>query len=111
MATNNSNNTYITPTSGQIIKPVQCSVSALLGADKNNVTGDGTAYTLAGWTNVLSNIDGSITTVGATGSLQMGAGNKNKFQIYTFMCIEADKGWIISSFQAQYNPVATFTVH
>jgi len=58
MATNNASNTYITPTSGQIIKPVQCSVSALLGADKNNVTGDGTAYTLAGWTNVLSNIGG-----------------------------------------------------
>ena len=55
MATNNSCNTYITPTNNQIIKPVQCGFSAILGADKTNVTGDGTAYTLAGWTNVLYN--------------------------------------------------------
>jgi len=58
MATCNACNTSLSVTNNQITKPVQCSVSALLGADKNNVTGDGTAYTLAGWTNVLSNIGG-----------------------------------------------------
>lgn len=55
MATNNACNTYITPTSNQIIKPVQCGFSAILGEEKTSVTGNGTAYTLAGWTDVLYN--------------------------------------------------------
>ena len=58
MATNNACNTSIAVTDNQITKPIQCSVSALLGTEKNSVTGDGTAYTLAGWTDVLSNIGG-----------------------------------------------------
>lgn len=73
MATNNACNTSITVTDNQTTKPVQCSVSALLGTDKNAVTGDGTAYKLAGWNNVLSNIGGhfnaatGIFTAPATG--------------------------------------------
>ena len=73
MATCNACNTSIAVTDNQIIKPVQCSVSALLGTDKNAVTGDGTAYKLSGWNNVLSNIGGhfnaatGIFTAPATG--------------------------------------------
>ena len=45
MATNNSVNTYITPTSGQILAPGQCMFSARLSANTaTNVTGDGTKY-------------------------------------------------------------------
>jgi len=56
MATCNACNTSIAVTDNQITKPVQCSVFALLGAYKSSVTGDGTAYTLAGWTDVPYNI-------------------------------------------------------
>lgn len=55
MATNNANNTCITVTNNQITKPIQCGFSAILGSNKINVTGDGTAYTIPRWTNVLYN--------------------------------------------------------
>lgn len=46
MATNNSTNTYITPTSGQILSPGQCVFNAYLSSTQADVTGDGTSYTV-----------------------------------------------------------------
>jgi hypothetical protein len=44
MATNNSVNTYLTPTSGQVLAPGQCLFASSLSATASNVTGDGTYY-------------------------------------------------------------------
>jgi hypothetical protein len=80
MATNNSINTYITPTSGQILAPGQTAFSAYLAGDDANVTGNGTDYqvgTNVAFTEIFDqgsnfNVNGTFTAP-VTGRYQLNA--------------------------------------
>ena len=80
MSTNNSSNTYLMPTSLQVLTPGQSAFSAYVSSTLSNVTGDNTSYTVIFDTEELdrsSNYNNSNGVFTAPAYMQMGMRSKS----------------------------------